>query len=578
MNTRPRWTTQTTSKVSVQAQCLVKLLILLPLDSDSNLMGDLASNEDSMLSETQEDFEDAESSSETELPSPSEHESGGKYEGKLNDFVLGNVDATAAGGSIDPSPSKKRTSGRTRKESKVPVPKRNLFPGKPRVRARKFTNTLSLPGEVSISSFKSPSGSQNSSSATNIEASIMEISKEIVIKSELEEFAEVSSSLSSMLTSAKATSSSSSSTTSKGVAITATTMMAEIARSISSDSTTPTEISEVSESLQMELDSQLPPSNSTSSTEMGDNETISSSIASAGSSYSNSQQQQQLPTAKKKLPGKNISGKSKGKLARSGNVSSSSRKRVKSNESRNKRASKGKFNSVPSQNYQVSSSSSSGAGVHLHQQQQPGLRHQQHQAYESVSATAGGGDGEVVPFDTDSKSDDPGNDNKFILCSAKDMYILSQDICVTCGALGLDDERRLMSCAQCGQCYHPFCAGVSKITKVILSKGWRCLECTVCEGCGKPTDEDRLLLCDNCDISYHTFCLNPPLDLVPSGTWKCKWCVFCVKCLATSSGYRSQWQANYTLCGPCASQTHCPICTGAYQENDLIIQCLKCER
>lgn len=62
-----------------------------------------------------------------------------------------------------------------------------------------------------------------------------------------------------------------------------------------------------------------------------------------------------------------------------------------------------------------------------------------------------------------------------------------------------------------------------QITKVVLSKGWRCLECTVCEACGKATDPGRLLLCDDCDISYHTYCLDPPLQTVPKGGWKCKW-------------------------------------------------------
>lgn len=62
-----------------------------------------------------------------------------------------------------------------------------------------------------------------------------------------------------------------------------------------------------------------------------------------------------------------------------------------------------------------------------------------------------------------------------------------------------------------------------QISKVVLSKGWRCLECTVCEACGKATDPGRLLLCDDCDISYHTYCLDPPLQTVPKGGWKCKW-------------------------------------------------------
>lgn len=64
---------------------------------------------------------------------------------------------------------------------------------------------------------------------------------------------------------------------------------------------------------------------------------------------------------------------------------------------------------------------------------------------------------------------------------------------------------------------------LTQINKVILTKGWRCLDCTLCEGCGKGSDEARLLLCDSCDISYHTYCLDPPLGHVPQGGWKCKW-------------------------------------------------------
>lgn len=93
---------------------------------------------------------------------------------------------------------------------------------------------------------------------------------------------------------------------------------------------------------------------------------------------------------------------------------------------------------------------------------------------------------------------------------------------MSCGSYGLDEEGRLIVCTQCGQCYHPYCANV-KVNKVVLQKGWRCLDCTVCEGCGKPHDEGRLILCDECDISYHIYCLDPPLDHVPKGNWKCKW-------------------------------------------------------
>ena len=176
-----------------------------------------------------------------------------------------------------------------------------------------------------------------------------------------------------------------------------------------------------------------------------------------------------------------------------------------------------------------------------------------------------------------SKDDDPAVENKIVLCSVKDEFVLSQDICAMCGSFGKGEEGRLLSCSQCGQCYHPYCVNI-KITKVVLNKGWRCLECTVCEGCGQPHDEARLLLCDDCDISYHTYCLDPPLEDVPQGTWKCRWCVICVKCNSTDPGYGSLWQKNYTECGPCASQVTCPACKADYQESDLIIQCIQCNR
>lgn len=191
----------------------------------------------------------------------------------------------------------------------------------------------------------------------------------------------------------------------------------------------------------------------------------------------------------------------------------------------------------------------------------------------SLNATS-----DKVAKNDDDKPDNEIIENRIILCSSKDSFVLSQDLCLTCGSLGKDEEGRLIVCARCGQCYHPYCAGIKKINKVMLGKGWGCLDCTVCEYCGKPTDEGRLLLCDECDLSYHTYCLDPPLEEVPCGPWKCQSCVFCIKCNSKSPGYRSQWQENYTLCSPCASQVKCSICKQNYEENDLIIKCNQCDR
>uniref|UniRef100_UPI00398F2E3E histone-lysine N-methyltransferase 2C n=1 Tax=Pristiophorus japonicus TaxID=55135 RepID=UPI00398F2E3E len=167
--------------------------------------------------------------------------------------------------------------------------------------------------------------------------------------------------------------------------------------------------------------------------------------------------------------------------------------------------------------------------------------------------------------------------NTVVLFSTSDKFTLKQDMCVVCGSFGKGSEGRLLVCSQCGQCYHPYCVSI-KITKVVLSKGWRCLECTVCESCGKASDPGRLLLCDDCDISYHTYCLDPPLQMVPKGGWKCRWCVSCLQCGATSPGFKCEWQNNYTQCAPCASLAVCPVCNKSYREEELIIQCRQCDR
>ncbi|XP_052467050.1 histone-lysine N-methyltransferase 2C isoform X1 [Carassius gibelio] len=167
--------------------------------------------------------------------------------------------------------------------------------------------------------------------------------------------------------------------------------------------------------------------------------------------------------------------------------------------------------------------------------------------------------------------------NTVVIFSSTDTFTMKQDMCVVCGSFGQGVEGRLLACAQCGQCYHPFCVNI-KITKVVLSKGWRCLECTVCEACGQASDPGRLLLCDDCDISYHTYCLDPPLQNVPNGSWKCKWCVSCTQCGATSAGLRCEWQNNYTQCAPCASLASCPLCQQDYSEEEIILQCRQCDR
>ncbi|XP_018124496.1 histone-lysine N-methyltransferase 2C isoform X3 [Xenopus laevis] len=185
----------------------------------------------------------------------------------------------------------------------------------------------------------------------------------------------------------------------------------------------------------------------------------------------------------------------------------------------------------------------------------------------------------ITTFDVSSykEEEETSMHNTVVLFSRSDKFTLNQDMCLVCGSFGQGAEGRLLACSQCGQCYHPYCVSI-KITKVILCKGWRCLECTVCEACGKATDPGRLLLCDDCDISYHTFCLDPPLQTVPKGGWKCKWCVSCTNCKAITPGLRCEWQNNYTQCAPCSSLSTCPVCCQNYIEEELILQCRQCSR
>ena len=46
-----------------------------------------------------------------------------------------------------------------------------------------------------------------------------------------------------------------------------------------------------------------------------------------------------------------------------------------------------------------------------------------------------------------------------------------------------------------------------------------------CRICRRKGDPEKMLLCDGCDDSYHTFCLNPPLNEIPRGDWRCPCCV-----------------------------------------------------
>ncbi|XP_045521362.1 histone-lysine N-methyltransferase 2C-like isoform X11 [Pieris brassicae] len=176
--------------------------------------------------------------------------------------------------------------------------------------------------------------------------------------------------------------------------------------------------------------------------------------------------------------------------------------------------------------------------------------------------------------DNKAPEDDPGVENKLVLCSSKDKFVLTQDLCVMCGAIGTDSEGCLIACAQCGQSYHPYCVNI-KVSQVIVSLGWRCLDCTVCEGCGSRSDDGLLVLCDDCDTAWHTYCARPQLPEVPRGAWRCE---RCRRCLVCGTRDTQLWCDNYTECAPCASLVMCCVCSEPYSDGELIIQCVPCSR
>ncbi|TKR77904.1 hypothetical protein L596_018797 [Steinernema carpocapsae] len=165
-----------------------------------------------------------------------------------------------------------------------------------------------------------------------------------------------------------------------------------------------------------------------------------------------------------------------------------------------------------------------------------------------------------------------------IVTSAFDTYVKEAPLCLVCGSIGKDVEGTMLSCSTCAQSYHTYCVGMhDKMSTTILKRGWRCLDCTICEGCGDGKDESKLLLCDECDMAFHTYCLNPPLHSIPPGSWRCKWCTTCARCnCLVSSAYELQLSEGF--CGPCYSQRKCPKCKKLYETGELMIRCQHCTR
>ncbi|KAK6102077.1 SET domain family protein [Brugia pahangi] len=162
-----------------------------------------------------------------------------------------------------------------------------------------------------------------------------------------------------------------------------------------------------------------------------------------------------------------------------------------------------------------------------------------------------------------------------VVTCAENSYFLQMPLCLICGSIGKGAEGTMVTCVTCSQSYHTYCVGLhDKLNSTIVRRGWRCLDCTVCEGCGDGHDESNLILCDECDISYHIYCLEPPLERIPHGPWRCKWCSACRRC----GNQISNITDNQNFCETCFTLRKCPKCLRLYEIGDNIIKCQHCER
>lgn len=52
----------------------------------------------------------------------------------------------------------------------------------------------------------------------------------------------------------------------------------------------------------------------------------------------------------------------------------------------------------------------------------------------------------------------------------------------------------------------------------------------------------------------------------------------CINCGIIIFGFGCNWQNNYIQCGSCRSKIDCLVCRYKYQDDEMIIQCLQCNR
>ncbi|CAG9761276.1 unnamed protein product [Ceutorhynchus assimilis] len=109
----------------------------------------------------------------------------------------------------------------------------------------------------------------------------------------------------------------------------------------------------------------------------------------------------------------------------------------------------------------------------------------------------------------------------------KTKRIEHQDYCTECNQGG-----EIILCDICPRAYHLVCLE-PELDEVPEGK-WRCPRCEKAdltdqddeheEFCKICQDGGELICCSSCPLSYHIHCLDPPLPEIPEGDWNCRRC------------------------------------------------------
>ncbi|KAF1336813.1 Histone-lysine n-methyltransferase, partial [Globisporangium splendens] len=150
------------------------------------------------------------------------------------------------------------------------------------------------------------------------------------------------------------------------------------------------------------------------------------------------------------------------------------------------------------------------------------------------------------------------------------------DMCLTCGSAGLKSE--MIFCVDCGEAFHSFCVPGMNAERLNenehLQAFWRCINCKMCEICGRAegADGDRLHFCGHCDRGYHGSCMLPAIttrsdddDLIDDVREEAQ--IYCASCVSCEECRRQQPEMTYSY-----DQKICFGCSQSKQFEATVIQ------